>query len=269
MLRRSAEQYRAPHSFYSIYMKIAVISYLNATPYVDGLRRAFAAHEAELLLLPPAECAKALYAGECDAALLPVGALGESQNIRLLPNYCIGANGAVESVFILSQQPIETLDTLLLDPESRSSNRLAEVLSRHYWHTEPRLQPTKTLDYVRQINGSTGGVVIGDKAIKYRKDFAYAYDLPEAWRQLTGLPFVFATWAIRPDSFPADQYTRFCQALNEGIEQAAGSAIRWADTYNVSEPFALHYLLQCLDFRFDDAKHRSMRLYRQFLEGIA
>lgn len=247
-------------------MRIAVISYLNATPFVDGLRRMFSPYEAELLLLPPAECAAALREGRCDAALIPVGALGELKDIKLLPDFCIGANGAVDSVFILAQQPIETLDTLLLDPESRSSNRLAEVLLKHHWHAQPQLQPTRSLDYVQQIKQQVGGVVIGDKAIQYKKDFAYAYDLPEAWRQMTGLPFVFATWAIRVESFPAAQYQRFCQALQHGVEHAAESAARWAKTHQVSENFALHYLLQCLDFRFDSAKHRSMKLYRQFIE---
>lgn len=241
-------------------MKIALVSYINTRPFMDGLSAAFSPQDLQLDLRPPMECAQSLLEGNCDMALIPVGALGQFKGIELLPDYCIGADGPVESVYIFSQQPIETLETLYLDRHSRSSNGLARILLQHLWQVRPDIRMPKGKN-VSHIEGATGGVVIGDYAIRVRERFAYRYDLAEAWRELTGLPFAFAVWAYHPARVDPTWLDPLQAAMGQGVAQALDSADRWADFYKIPPAFAKHYLQNCIDYSFDAPKHQALALY--------
>lgn len=248
-------------------MRIALVSYINTTPFTDGLRQVFSEQEVQLDLLPPADCSKALLADEADLALIPLGSLPDFDDVQLLPNWCIGADGAVESVFIVSQKPISELDTLYLDPHSRSSNGLAHILLQYYWHSNPEIKKNTDRTYGK-IKGRTGGVIIGDKAIRLRENFRYVYDLSHAWKQLTGMPFTFAVWAYRPGALSQEQLQRLDQAFSYGVAHAEDSATRWAEHFKLDTGFSKEYLTQHIDFHFGQDKHRAMQTYLKALEQV-
>ncbi|MDB4285744.1 menaquinone biosynthesis protein [bacterium] len=249
-------------------LNITLVSYINTRPFIDGIMKEFSESEVKLTLVPPADCAQELQDGNCDVALVPVGAIKDFENIAILPNYCLGADGDVESVFILAHSPIQELDTILLDRHSRTSNGLAKILCKHHWN--------QTVDFIQpdgpnfdKIEGSTGGVVIGDKAIKIRNQFPYAYDLSGAWKSMTGLPFTFAVWAYRPEKIDQWQQSRLNEAMRKGAANVRESALHWAAFYGIDPEFAVHYLEKDMDYRFDADKHKAMRLYLQLLDNQA
>lgn len=245
-------------------LTVALVEYINTRPFLDGLEAHFGADEMELLLLPPADCARALQNGQADLALMPVGALPNFDQVEILPDFCIGANGPVHSVFLFAQQPIETLDTVILDRHSRSSNGLARVLLHHYWQQSVHyLMPDQK--HFDRIIGKTGGVVIGDQAIRIRDRYAYAYDLSEAWHQLTGLPFAFAVWVYRPEVMDRPLAKCLFHAMQEGVSQRASTADRWADYFRLDPAFARRYLTEYIDYRFTPAKHQALALYYRSL----
>jgi chorismate dehydratase len=102
--------------------------------------------------------------------------------------------GAVASVCIFSEVPMEQVERVYLDYQSRTSVNLAKVLLREYWKKEVELIDAKGEDYRHEIRGTTAGVVIGDRALRQRLLSPYIYDLGEAWMAHTRLPFVFAGW---------------------------------------------------------------------------
>lgn len=246
---------------------ITLVSYLNTRPFTDGLEAHLPPDMARLHLMPPADCARDLAAGRSDIALIPAGALPGLSGIRLLPHHCIGADGPVASVCILSQCPIEEVQTLLLDPHSRSSNGLARILLAHHWQVDPMLVPLERRDFGR-IAGRTAAVAIGDEATRIRDRYAYVYDLAGEWKQMTGLPFAFAVWAYRPGRFHEGELDLIDEALTAGVRQAASSAARWADYYDLDPVFAHRYLTHYIDYRFDAAKHRALELYLRLLQGL-
>ncbi len=247
---------------------IALVSYINTRPFVDGLEEEFRENEAvRLHLLPPSDCARALFDGQAQLALVPVGVIPTGPKLHLIPSWCIGANGPVESVFVYSQRPIEELDQIWMDRHSRSSNALAQILFRHLWKKEVRwLEPAKK--HFEQIQDRTGGIVIGDQAIRIKDQFPFRYDLAEAWKTLTGLPFVFAVWAYLPGSMDLQDVFRIEKALAQGVENREQTAKKWAAHYGMEAPYAAHYLNHCIDYRFDDAKHRAMDLYLSLMEKL-
>ena len=243
---------------------IALVEYINTRPFLDGLEKHFGPEEVKLLLLPPAECARALQDGRADLSLMPVGALGNFDRVALLPDFCIGAWGPVHSVFLFAQQPVEALHTVILDRHSRSSNGLARILLRHHWR-QPVQYHWPERKHFHRILGGTGGVVIGDQAIRIRDRYAYAYDLSAAWQQLTGLPFAFAVWVYRPGTLSEAWRARSAQALADGVAQREATAQRWHGYFDLDQDFARRYLTEYIDFRFTPAKHRALALYMRNL----
>ncbi|RMG26658.1 MAG: hypothetical protein D6730_08660 [Bacteroidetes bacterium] len=248
-------------------LHIALVSYINTRPFMDGFEHAFGPEEVSLHLLPPAQCAVHLAQKQSQLALIPVGAIPDFEQIELMPDYCIGANGPVESVYILSQCPIEEVNTLILDRHSRSSNGLARILLHHYWKREVNfVYPSDK--HFHLIKEKTAGVVIGDKAIKIRHAYRYHYDLAWHWKMLTGLPFVFAVWGCHPSGLSEAELGRLNRAMQWGIGQAGKSAEKWADYFRIPRPFAKKYLEQCIDFHFDAPKHQALSLYLRALKEL-
>jgi chorismate dehydratase len=248
-------------------LDITLVSYINTRPFMDGFERMGTDAGIRFHLQPPSACAQDLHSRQSQMALIPVGALGQFRGVSLMPNWCIGADGPVESVYLFAQQPVETLETVWLDRHSRSSNGLVQILLRHHWQQPVRfmMPAQKHFDH---IQGTTGGVVIGDEAIRIRDQYTYAYDLAGAWKELTGLPFAFAVWVYYPESFSKAQLRQLDRAMEAGVAQRLQTASRWASYYDLPEAFARHYVQNCVDYRFDAPKHRALRLYSRLLTRL-
>ena len=115
-------------------VKISAVSYTNTKPFVYGLMHSKISDEIELSLDTPSDCASKLINNQVDIGLVPVSALIEIPGYKIMSNYCIGATGAVDSVFIFSNKPIQEVRSLRLDSQSRTSNNLAKVLLKNHWH---------------------------------------------------------------------------------------------------------------------------------------
>jgi chorismate dehydratase len=248
-------------------MQIALVSYINTRPFTDGLDAISSKHGIQLHLLPPADCAKYLQDGRADMALIPVGALLDFADIAVLSNFCIGADGPVDSVFIFAHQPIETIETLVLDRHSRSSNVLAKILLTRYWKKDlTYVQPTEKS--FAEIQGTTAGVVIGDKALKIKEDFPYVYDLAEYWKKLTGLPFVFAVWAYHPEKVSKDMQEILSTALQQGVENRGQSALKWAEFYHLPSDIAHKYVTESIHYDFTPQRKEAMQLYLNWMKEL-
>lgn len=241
-------------------IRTALVSYINTRPFIDGLEQHFSPDELDLQLLPPSACSAALATGQADLALTPVGGLVTMQGVEVMKDYCIGADGAVDSVFLFAQRPLAEIETLVLDPHSRSSNALARVLLQHHWQVAVQVIPPGERHF-EMIRDRVAGVAIGDAAYKLRSQYAYVYDLSAAWKAWTGLPFVFAVWAYRPDKVAPALLNRVRLALADGLSQRAATAKRWASAYGYTEQDAYHYLTESISYELDAAKHAAFELF--------
>jgi chorismate dehydratase len=197
-------------------LRLTAVSYLNTKPFIYGLYKSDLADHIELSLDIPAQCAQKLLRGEADIALTPVAIIPELPQAWVVSDYCIGAAGAVRTVCLFSEKPLPEIRRLYLDFHSRTSVALVQLLCRDYWGIRPEFVPA-TAGFEQYIGGDTAGLIIGDRAIGRERQFAYTYDLGEAWTAWTGLPFVFAAWiSTRP--LPEALLTRFNTALRIGME---------------------------------------------------
>src|SRR5665213_3010681 len=95
-------------------IRISAVSYLNTKPFLYGLELAHIP-DVEISLDNPAECARKLIENEVDLGLVPVAIIPLLKEAHILPGFCIGADGAVESVKLYSHVPLEKIKTILLD----------------------------------------------------------------------------------------------------------------------------------------------------------
>jgi chorismate dehydratase len=167
----------------------------------------------------------------------------------------IAADGNVASVAIFSQVPMHEIQTVYLDYQSRTSVKLAQLLLEKHWKKEVTFKPA-TEHYIEYINGTTAGVIIGDRALQQLHNFEYVYDLAEGWKDYTGLPFVFAAWVANKD-LPADFLVAFNQAnavgLNHIEEIVAAHPYPYYDLHKYYTE-NIHYLL-------DDEKKKGLEKF--------
>lgn len=193
-------------------IRVTAVSYLNTKPLLYGLLGSPVAEHIDLQLDIPSQCAAKLEAGEADVGLVPVAVLPHLESPRIISDYCIGTVGAVKTVGIFSDRPLEELETIYLDFHSRTSVELARILLQEHWQIHPKLLPARE-GFQDAIGGTTGAVVIGDRTIGLDQKHTFVYDLGQAWMDFTGLPFVFAAW-VSNQELPTD----FLQAFNEALE---------------------------------------------------
>src|SRR4051812_47526957 len=162
-------------------LRIAGVGYLNAAPLLHGL-----AHDDDLdvFLGPPCEVARRLSEGEADVALIPVAGAATIGDLELL-DLGIVARGAVRSVVLVGERPLEQVTTLALDASSRSSVVLARLELGARRATPPRLRAMPPVEAIAAVQGDTGALVIGDPAIDLATRFPFSIDLGASWRART------------------------------------------------------------------------------------
>ncbi|NUQ24486.1 MAG: menaquinone biosynthesis protein [Saprospiraceae bacterium] len=241
--------------------KVTAVSYLNTKPLLYGLFKSRVSEKIDLQLDIPSVCAQKLERGEADLGLVPVAIIPELSSPRLVSDYCIGTVGAVKTVCIYAEQPLEQLEAINLDYHSRTSVELVKILLEKYWKLSPQLLPAAP-GFEQQIQGKTGALVIGDRTIGLDLQYPYVYDLGAAWMAYTGLPFVFAAW-VSNKPLPEDFIAEFNEALHLGIE-AIPELI-----YLIPRPhpqFDLQdYYTQNISYQLDDDKRKALKLFLSHL----
>ena len=174
-------------------VRISVVSYLNSTPFVKGLEGNTRKDLFEISQDIPSVCATKLLNDEIDIGLIPVAMIPKLKESYILTDYCIAADGKVASVLIIANEPLESLTTIILDNESRTSVLLVKILLKDYWKLTPEFKSETGFDF-SCLPPNTGAVIIGNRALEYKTNYIYCYDLAEAWKIYTGKPFVFACW---------------------------------------------------------------------------
>ncbi|MCG3127124.1 MAG: Chorismate dehydratase [Phycisphaerae bacterium] len=233
-------------------LRLGVVSFLNSKPLIEGLER-----RADLALRfdVPARLAALLEAGEVDVALLPViDVLRARTPLCVVSDACIASDGETMTVRVFSQLPPHRVRRLCVDGDSHTSVALASIVWREQFGQELELNtidarsvPLETLEAV---------LLIGDKVVDPRRaGFAYETDLGAAWRQHTGLPFVFAVWAVharrRYDIDVQSAAEALAGARDRGVARAAEIAHEVGPELGWTPELAERYLCRCLRFRLE------------------
>lgn len=256
-------------------LKISAISFLNTAPlmwdFVHEPAREIL-ENFEIAYTVPSQCAQALRAGEADIGIIPVITTAEIAGLVVLPDVTIAARNKVRSILLVSKRPMEEIRTVAVDTSSRTSVGLTQVLLTKFFGGRRELRPMAP-ELRPMLAECDAGLLIGDPAMMVKTDGMYAhdlyiYDLAEVWREKTGLPFVFAVWAVRRAALAQmreglDLGGIFRRSRDHGLqpENVAAIAREWAPRMGLTEVEIVSYLQENIHYRLDAECQEGLALY--------
>ncbi len=237
-------------------INVVTVEYLNTKPFLEGLKRSNIYDAIELDIAHPSLCAQKITSHQGEIGLIPVAALPFLEQYEIITDYCLGCDGAVSSVCIYSEIPIEECEYLILDYQSRSSVALTKYLEDKHWQYGFDLIQGEP-GYEENIRGNYAGLVIGDRCFTLKDRYQYTVDLGHEWKQITGLPFVFAVWITKIGL--ADEFKEaFNQALANGVGHLEWSVPKDSPAWN--------YLAHNISYDFNEDKKKAFKLFMKYLE---
>jgi chorismate dehydratase len=236
-------------------IKVGAVSYLNTKPLIYGFEKGMMAGETELIFDFPSNIARRLLNYTIDIGLVPVAVLPLMPEYHIVADYCIGCDGAVASVCLFSDVPLNKIERVLLDYQSRTSVALLKILLKEHWKISPELVPA-TAGYQQQITGTTAGLVIGDRAFNQLKISKYHCDLGLAWKEMTGLPFVFAAWVSNKKL-----HKSFIANFNETTALGLNNIEAIVKSINYKDADLEDYYKNCISFDLDNKKKEALELF--------
>jgi chorismate dehydratase len=245
-------------------VRLGAVRYLNAKPLYHRLSE-FAPNVAVTMEVP-SRLAEQLAAGELDVALIPsVEYLrGASRGYEILPGFAIAARGAVRSVKLFSRVPVEKIERLALDAGSRTS----QALTRVWLDARHGVRPTAIEELplgVSALESTADAVlVIGDRAMKVPDDpFHEVVDMAEAWRDLTGLPFVFALWVVRAGADLGNLPAALERSRAEGLAHADELARIHGPRLGLDFRTCYDYLTRVLSYDLGEAELSGLKRFAE------
>ena len=235
--------------------------YSNSAPLVDKLVEVDP--RVRVINDHPANLARDLNEGRADVALIPVAHLFAHPELTMLKGLGVAAEGPVQSVLLKCNEPMGHIRTVARDPASATSNALAALLLKHHFK-----QKVKMVGF-GHVEKPDAAVVIGDRALCSDPAPAGDIDLSEAWNKMTGLPFVFAVWAVRSDYPHIEAVTDIAhRAYEAGFRAIESIAERYAEQLGGSLEFWVDYLDSAIHYRLNDRDLEGMSMFRRLLEEI-
>lgn len=243
-------------------IRVGAVNYLNTKPLIYGFEKGEMKGEVDLILDYPSRIASMLKNDEIDVGLVPVSIIPELKKYYIISDYCIGSDGEVASVALFSEVPLQKIEKILLDYQSRTSIDLLKILIKEHWNISPQFISTSE-DYREDIKGSTAGLIIGDRALKQIKISRYKYDLGGEWKKFTGLPFVFAAWVSNK---------KMDQSFIEAFNKANVTGLRQLDKVANDTHYSLFdlkkYYREYISYELTDNKKKGLHLFLKMIAKL-
>jgi chorismate dehydratase len=267
-------------------LRVAAINFLNPAPLMwDFEHPPLAAALAERYTLhytQPSLCADELLANRADLGLIPIASL--TPDLAIVPGCAIASLDHVRSILLLIKQPhtLETVRTVAADTASRSSLAYAEILFRKFSANDPVFLPASA-DPIAMLQQADAAILIGDPAllaleardaIERSVGPCLWLDLAHEWRTRTGLPWVAAVWAVRPEALAPSSMTS--DSLTHDLEQSRDHGLahidslveQWTPRIPIPSETIRHYLTRNIHYTLDPDCIRAIQLFRQYAAEV-
>lgn len=233
-------------------LRLGAVAYLNVEPLLAGLE-----NDPRFVLSrdTPSEVADQLHRGEIDLGTIPSIEYANGA-YAIVRGIGIASRGPVRSVCLYHRRPVAAIRTVALDVSSRTSVALLRIVLdargvRAY--DSVRVAP----DVDGMLEGSDAALVIGDAALAYQGE-ADVVDLGSAWKDLTGLPFVYAFWSGRPGVLAATHLEGLDRAAARGLAEIESVAARYNGRVLLDSQVKEDYLRDNIVFRLGDEEYAGL-----------
>lgn len=244
--------------------RISASSYSNTAPLVWSFLYGKNHGKVEVILdTAPARSAELLAQDRVDAALVPVIAYQMLDDVRIIPDVCVGARERVRSVCLVTKGVnLEDVKSVSLDISSRTSVALTKIIFREFLGFEPEWRDSQP-DIDAMLSDSDAALLIGDPALRLSADPTLQsnviryFDLAELWQKYTGFGFVFAMWMTRRPVMKID----FAAARDEGLAHLDSIIANYEGEICLDADEMRTYLSQNISYTIDDSMRKGLELY--------
>ncbi|MCC6265635.1 MAG: menaquinone biosynthesis protein [Bryobacterales bacterium] len=268
MLRSDLQPISQPLSSSTPAPRLCAVHYLNTLPLVWGLRQGQARGRVALSFASPADCAEQLRAGSADLGLVPVAEMAR-QGLPNVPGTCISSDGPVRSILLVSRVPWEQVRTLAADCNSRTSVVLAQIVLQERFGVRVSVE-SRPPSLSEMLSRADAALVIGDAALHIdpaRLPY-HVLDLGEEWRQITGLPMVYAVWAGPAATTSPWLEGVLADSLAHGEANLDAIVKQEAANFGVDPDFARHYLSRHVRFHLGERERAGLEAFLQRGEAL-
>jgi len=250
--------------------RISVVQYLNSIPLAWGILEGAQREAFDPVLNTPAECADLLASSGVDIGLIPSIEYQRIKGSRIVPGPVVASTHRVRSVLLISVLPLWKVKTVAFDKTSRTSAVLARIVFDEFYHIRPDFRPSEP-DLAKMLAQSDAALLIGDRALKFQEENErpnaehqrpllrlgaeplVVFDLAERWRFLTGLPFVFAFWAVRDGFKDQSVVDTLKQSRDFGVRNIPVIAEKYAEPTGIKKEYIQEYLEQNMHYYMDQS----------------
>lgn len=241
-------------------LRIGVVPYMNAKPLIYGLNQM--SDSVELIFEAPSLLPDMLNSGYIDVSLIPSIEYFRNGGYAIIPGISISSFGAVESVKIFSKMPILDIRTVALDKNSLTSCALTRIILHERYRLCPEYTPWNGTYDISGV-GTDAALLIGDNAMKVAGNGYFTLDLGQAWFDHTGLPFVYAIWAVKKGSHVSGINTLLINAKEAGIQSVKTLAITESQRTQFTQEQCLRYLTRSIRYDFGDEEIKGFWAFYQ------
>lgn len=234
--------------------RVAAISFLNTAPLLWGLDTE---PELQLAYTAPSDCAERMRRGEAEMGIIPVIEMARIPGLAAIPGIAVAARAEVRSILLITRHPLAEVRRLALDRSSRTSAALAQILLRQRFGASFEVAQ-RAPNWRAMLEDADAALLIGDPALRLSitgeaEQAGYrTHDLATEWHQWTGLPFVFAVWAVRRQAVPAGRETwlagRLQRAKREGLANVESLVRRWSHRLDLPAEEVRRYLAHDVEY---------------------
>ena len=251
-------------------IKLGSVSFLNAKPLTHAIENNLIDHEFDLIQTPPSELSVKLRNKEVDIGLIPVAELLKQKNYRVIPEISISSIGKVDSVIIVSKSDIKKLKKIAVDKRSQSSTALLRIVLELFNGLEPEYI-TRDIDRSDFLDGVDGAMLIGDSGLKkcYDGDNPHNfYDLGEIWTAETGLPFVYAVFAVNEGVILGKNFDALIESKDHGLGILDKIAEIESDIVGIDKDICLKYLTNRIRYDLGEEEIKGIIRYSELLSEL-
>jgi len=244
-------------------LRIGCVPYLNAKPLIDWFHEPECDADAVVEYEVPSRLAVRLREGSLDVGLLSTYELFENPRLALVPGISISADGPVKSVRLFSKVPFARIDSVALDTSSLTSTALIRILLSELYDARPEYEPHYP-NLEAMLRNHDAALIIGDLRL-FETPAAFVMDLGEAWKRLTGLPFVYAAWLARPEAFDF-ALPILDRAKEWGCVRLDQLAVKWSDGLSLPLERVRDYFFDVMQYDLDGPKQAALNRFRLYCE---
>ncbi len=243
--------------------RLGVVSFLNTLPIIHGLEK-----RDDLMLdrAVPSGLVDRVISGQVDVGMCSsIDYLRSPEPLKILRVAPLTCNGRTLTVRVFSTVPLEEARHIHCDTDSHTSVALLRILLKDHWKVDPDIVEFDTRVHHEQWPETV--MLIGDKVVQNAPSedtHSCQADLGQIWKNMTGLPFVFALWMARQDACDqllAHVTETLSASLERNLDNLDELILEHADAHGWPVALAAEYLNGLIKYQLGNNELEGLRTF--------